>query len=289
MKALIVSFWKRRGCRCIFWVAIVLGLAFVHPFPRQLFFGPKFKGWPLCVWESRIRDRVDPERRQANWFQKALAFVGAGQAVRVDQFDDSAELLPLYLHLAEDRDPRVRRLMLVWLRGWREPEVVALYRRHLQDDNVDCRLLAACGLWATGEDRETKAVLLPLPDNCETQTRWMVVEALSGMAASNPDLFEPLAKLIEDGDSSVREIAVCSMPHFGKRGVAVLRAVMIGKGDDIRCHAIVATRYLGKDAAELIPVLEAIRNDPRDAMCYNAQETLNKIDPERFPWPRKMK
>jgi HEAT repeat protein len=285
MKAMIASLWKRRWCRCILWAAIVLGVAFVHPFPRQLFFGPKFKGWPLCVWENRIRDRVDPERRQPNWFQKALTFVGVDQANQVDQFDRSAEMLRLYMHLAEDRDPRVRRIMLVWLGARPDPEIVALYRRHMQDDDLDCRLLSACGLGQANGDRKAKAMLVALPDDCEAETREHVAFALSAMAQQDPELFGPLAARTKDADRHVREFAVASMASFGKRGAAVLRQVMLGKDDETRIRAIYATTHLGKDAAELIPVLEAIRNDPRDKLRSYAQDALTEIDPERFPAP----
>ena len=46
---------RRRLLACVGVLALLFGLALLHPYPRQALFGPTIRGKPRCVWEAEIR------------------------------------------------------------------------------------------------------------------------------------------------------------------------------------------------------------------------------------------
>lgn len=291
MKALLSYVWQRRWCRSLLWVALVFGLACLHPFVRQSIFGPKIDDMPWCVWEGRVRaqaQRGDPKP----WFYQMLEKIGLLGADDWGISLESQAALPVYVHLADDNDPRVRRLALQMLgRHGNLPdataEVLPILQRRLKDDDPRCRLHAAFGVWRATRDSELRHIALALVDHKDTEVRYVAVGLLCEMASQVPETFEPLAKLTEDRDLNTRFLAMYAMRSFGKRAIPVFRDGMKDSDSRIRCTAIIALATLRKDAAELIPDLLALRNDPNASVRESIAEVLPLIDPERFPPPEK--
>jgi len=92
--------------------ALLFGLAMLHPYPRQSLFGPTIEGTPWWVWENHARRRADSESRPG-WIARVLK----GCGIRLDEDAgvdlDSRAALPVWIHLAEDADVRVRQQSLL--------------------------------------------------------------------------------------------------------------------------------------------------------------------------------
>src|SRR6266542_2241224 len=97
-------------------VAVFFGLAMLHPYPRQLLFGPKIRGRPWCVWEDAIRRFVHEDEYQQTLQAKAFRWLGI-QTVAMDSGElfDHDEMMPILLNLTQDSDTRIRQRALVVL------------------------------------------------------------------------------------------------------------------------------------------------------------------------------
>ena len=50
-------------------LALLFGLAMLHPYPRQSLFGPKIDGVPWCIWENKIRHAATPFWEKSMWIR----------------------------------------------------------------------------------------------------------------------------------------------------------------------------------------------------------------------------
>lgn len=321
MKTLFLAVWQRRWCRMIVTATLLLPLPLLHPFIRQSIFGPRIQEIPWCVWEEEVRMTVHPDRDRS-WFADAMEKVGLIQERRLAGLNLRGEAtLPLHLHLADDGDPKVRAFALECLRELQkkhEAECEPIFRRHLQDDDPGCRVLALNGVWETSKDIELKSIAAPLLDERDESVRLRaavivgqmartdpelksllvpllgdrdesmrrsIVWILGELAPFNPDLFIPLAKAAEDPNLNMRAGAIHSMRCFGKRGVPIIRKGLRDPDRWVRAEAFGATEALGKDAEDLIPDLLAMCDDPNPHDRRNASHTLYRMDPKRFAKP----
>lgn len=238
--------------------AAFIGLVTLHPYPRQLLFGPKINGVPWCIWEEEAWMCVHPEAKQS-WLAKALEGIGLsrGNGRMLDRDDfHLQEALPLHLHLADDGDPQLRKFALDHLLAAQKKkrgEFEAVFREHLDDDDPKCRMLAAAGVWANQHDLALKAVALPLVDHRDELVRRMAIGLLSEMAPLDAELFEPLAGLTGGSVSWERLTALNAMRHFGKRAVPVLAKALRDPDARVRRDAVWLAASMAKDADELIP------------------------------------
>jgi hypothetical protein len=289
MKPIVTYVCKSRWCRMPLWIAIVIGLFLLLPFARQLVFGPKIDDVPWCVWEREARIAADPERHRSSWLRKIGSWLGLdGGHYFTPSVWKSDSVLPLHVELAQDQDAKVRLFALTHLDSairLNNAELLPVMRRHLDDDDVECRFIAAHRVWWKTQDPAAKASLLSLVDCADNHVRENVAEVLAGMAKADRDLFEPLAKLAKDDRSRIRAWALGAMPLFGKRALPTIRWAL---DDPQSCYAAVeAAGGLGPDAVELIPMLQTLRKDGPYSMRPDIAEALSKIDPMRFPSPGK--
>jgi hypothetical protein len=287
MKSFFAYVWQRRWCRSLLWIALIVGLACVHPFVRQTLFGPKIDGIPWCVWENQVRLMVHGEAPKP-WFYALLEKIGLIQQERGAIDLNSKAALPLYLHLAGDNDPRVRFLALHQLTRDRnlrdaESEILPIMERLLKDDDPRCRLGAVYCIWRKTKDPELRHIVLPLVYHNDRDIRDEATVVLGEMAV--PETFELMAKLSEDPEKRIRQIAMPMMPKFGKRAIPILRKGLQDPDLVVRFAVIDHVGSLGKDAAELIPDLLAFENDDSGMppIRRRVADLLPLIDPERFP------
>jgi hypothetical protein len=286
MRHLLAAFWQRRWCRSLLLIAIAFGLACLSPFIRQTLFGPRFGDVPWCVWEQQLRVHAGDDRSPPaglDWSRR--------------------DLVPLYWHLAEDDDPRVRRIALLrlmtvphldplWpsapqkLLASKDPTTISILQRHLYDDSAQCRLVAACGLWAAFKDREAKTMLLSVANDRDVALPRDVIGMLSEIP-DIPELFDRLAQSSADPDWATRHHAVRSMRHFGKRGLPIIQKTLEGKELSARREAAKVLSLLGKDAAELMPLLLSLLDDRDERIRQHAHMALTAIEPLKFPAPAK--
>ena len=288
MTTLLAYVWQRRWCFFSGTILTLVGLPLLHPFVRQALFGPTIDDIPWCVWEDAVRYRAHPERAEGSWLQRTLIKAGWIKAQRPpDAQLSTPAAIPVLLHLAEDRDPLVRRVALRHLQWQRVPDiekVLPVFRAHLQDSDPHCRLIAAAGTFQITSDPEMAKVALAFLSDPDSDIRRDVAYILEAVAPQDVDLFGPLATLADDPDYAVRCHAVFAQRHFGKRGVPILRKAMRDPRPATRVWAIQTAAQLGKDAAELIPDLLALQNDPNASVPQvNINAVLTLIDPEAFP------
>ena len=289
MKAFLAYLWNRWSCRLLLAVAILCALPLLHPFARQTIFGPTIDGLPWCVWEDEVRFFANGGPDERSWLQKALEKIGLSKPPRLFLNLESRQALPLYLHLAEDGNVKVRQSSLGHLSRLLEKDEAAIlpaFRRHLEDADPCCRLIAAQCIWRATKDRAMIAVVLPLRDDADFFVRGSVTETLEEMGGTDPDLFDPMSRLVGDANPLVRNAAVRSMRHFGKRGVPILRQALLDADPQVRSSAIGAASELGDDGLELAPVLQELqKNDPRSWFQRDAAHALYKMAPKQFPKP----
>ena len=263
MKTLLTQFWQRRWCRSLLWVALIFGLACLHPFVRQSIFGPKIDGIPWCVWENQVRSSRDGQKK--GWVYELLEKIGLirRESGGVDLSREAA--MPLFLQLADDRDVRVSQFalqMLVNSRWPEQPGTLSLLQRHLTDSDPRCRVYAAGGVWQRTKDPELLNIVAPLLDHADSDVRYMAIGTLCTMSQDLPEAFERLDEFTRDPDRFVRSLVLSAMPSLGKRGFPLFRQFLKDPDPAIRRSALLNIAVLRKDAAELIPDLLALRNDP---------------------------
>ena len=283
MKSILVALWKRRWCRLLGIAFIVCALPLLHPFIRQSIFGPQIDGVPWCVWEDEVRMAAHPDQKRS-WLFEKLEKIGLIQGrEHIGLGLNRASTLPISLHLADDDDPSVRAIALVSMlqcQQKHEAECEPIFRRHLQDDDPRCRMLALTGAWQTSQDIKLKSIAVSMLNDRDEQVRQNAAWVLAEMAPLDPDLFIPLAELVDDPDIRVRYSVSHSMRYFGKRGVPMLRKALHDGDKNVRTTAIQSTARLGKDGQELIPILEAMRNDPEPSIRRGASHGLYVMDPQ---------
>src|SRR6266498_1809169 len=81
-------------------LALLFGLAMLHPYPRQSLFGPTIRGKPWCVWENEVRRSLHWDEHEKSFFVRSMRWFGIKE-MDLDELFDDAEMLPLMLHLAE--------------------------------------------------------------------------------------------------------------------------------------------------------------------------------------------
>ncbi len=118
---------------------IVSGALMFHPYPRQLVFGPKIKGTPVCAWQEDFRSRNsggfgDPERE--TFVAKILDWLNFG-----DHFLDwnplsKEEKEAIYITLAADPSPHVRKAIVVELSEMMSKDGIPTYLGFLDDPDL---------------------------------------------------------------------------------------------------------------------------------------------------------
>lgn len=265
--------------------ALLLGLAMLHPYPRQSLFGPTIEEVPWCVWENHARRRADSESRPG-----LIARILEGCGIHLDEdagLDlESRAALPIWIHLAEDANVRVRQRSLLAICGWSEKEPVAIlpiFQRHLADADPFCRLVSSQQVWFVAKDPMAIIAALSLKDHTDAHVRQEMFQLLLEMASGEPSLFEPFAAATEDTDPGVRMRALRSMSHYGQRGIPIVRKALRGKDLTNQQAAIVVVFELGPAGTELRPELLALKNHPVPAFRELVSLILERIDSKKFP------
>jgi hypothetical protein len=286
MKALIAVVWQRRWCSFLAIVFALCTLPLLQPFVRQSIFGPTINGIPWCVWENEIR-AASSGVTEPSWFQRMMEKVGLFKREAHVLNLDSNAAMPVFRHLSDDGNVKVRRYALSMLssNGEDKHENLLIMRRHIQDDDPSCRLSAAHLIWQVEKDRAMIGLALALKDEPDLTVRRNACYLLNDMAEFDAALFEPMSKMVNDPDHVVRGTAINAMQHFGKRGVPILRVAMRDPIVYVRHRAIGAATQLGKDGAALFPDLLQLKTDADPYICRNAAHSLYIMDPKQFDKP----
>ncbi|MBI3823399.1 MAG: HEAT repeat domain-containing protein [Planctomycetes bacterium] len=286
MKAALLYVWQRRWCRLLIAGVVLCALPLLHPFARQSIFGPTIDGIPVCVYEDEVRAAADPDHGN-HWVYKTLRKFGLISVQSVGLPSANGEAFEFYVRLAKDRDARVRRLALGKLADIlpnRESEIISIFRHSLEDEDSLCRLVAIEGLWRNGKDPQIRNILLPMLDDGDQELRRSALNLVIAMARDAPELFEPLARLTNDADLTVRHNAIQSMRHFDAHGVPILEKALCDPNVTMRLCAIAGVPP-EKHSEPLIPILLRLTKDPNAQVSRDAANALYIMNPKRFAKP----
>jgi hypothetical protein len=266
-------------------VALLFGLAMLHPYPRQSLFGPTIRGKPWCVWESAVRKHVQKREVQRPLLEKVLEWLN----IKRDAWDivqeiawDKREFLPLLLALAEDADPQVRYLVLSWVPrdGKRlDPSILPMVKNRLDDDESYNRIEAAMALWQITKDKQAIEVMVrELKDT--TKPRATVIRYIGEVCDECPENCVHLIRLADDPD--VQHRAMFQFLFLGKKAIPSLLKALEDSDATTRACAATAVGYLGEEAKVAVPALERRLNDSAKNVRQCAAWTLKMIEPDRF-------
>src|SRR5262249_55840559 len=142
---------RRRVLAVFSLVALLFGLAMLHPYPRQSLLGPKIRGEPWCVWEDRVRRYVYHEDYQASVTARLKRWLGVEHDnIDRDNLFNHVEMLPLLLEMAEDQDHKIRYCALTSIAmcdQLHDQSALPVLRRRFDDPARSCRIKAAVAAW----------------------------------------------------------------------------------------------------------------------------------------------
>jgi HEAT repeat protein len=284
MKRLRALFSRNRLLTFAGVAAVFVGLAMLHPYPRQSLFGPTIRGKPRCFWEAEIRRSVLGERpifeRTMNWF-------GAeSSTMTLQELFDDAEMLPLVLEMMDDPDYMMQHAgigNLTIFPALRDPAALPALRKQLDGDDLGLRLLAARAIWLIAKDKTVFPVLLKPLDDPEPGIRAAGMMHLAAMAADAPELYPEILARKTDPNPRVRAPVMYAMANFKEKGVPHLIDGLNDADAEVRVAAVIALDSLDRQVAKAAQSnLEARLSDANRDVRDLATATLQRIDPERY-------
>ncbi len=262
--------------------SLLLGLAMLHPYPRQSLFGPKIRGKPWCFWEAQVRHHVQREKFEKTPWARSMHWLRiAPTEMDSAELFNHAEMLPLLLHLINDPNPAMRRgvaSQFFWHAKLQDKSAVPSLRARLDDVDSRCRIEAAMALTQIEPGERNFRVLLQILDDPTSDSRFAAMDAMRFMV--NDEFFDTFVGYAKHGDPSIRSQVMFTLYRFGKKGVPML---VQGLNDPILAVRRDAMESLGAiDAKEAVPALERLLNDKDVSVRTAAVAALASIEPERF-------
>lgn len=232
----------RRGLP--FLILVVVAGALVIPYYRQLLFGPKYQGVPLCVWQEQLRRQTLGENDKG-WIAKALQWLQpktkAEKVVRLTR----EEQIDIWLTLLDDPAPamRVRSIQALWGSAWGG-------RWHG----------GYVSYWAYGNSLEVSSADVMFVRSAKYELMlgweggWSTHAFPGGQIQPAPPVAPHLVRMLDDSNVEVRQAA------FG------------------------ALAGLGPHAAAALPRLLALLDHADAARRAQAARTLNAVHDKTRPW-----
>jgi len=297
--AIVRRFLSRRWLLAILGLAALLvGLAMLHPYPRQSLFGPTIRGEPWCVWEDAFRRHVHSVEYDKTLQARILRWMGvANDALEWKDLCDHADMLPLLIQLADDDDHEVRMHAVAAISQFEtlqhESALPVLYRR-LEDDQLSCRINAAGAIWDLKKDEQVIPVLVQIlkeprsarsasvSKHTPTQERCNALYILGWISGQVPELFAEIVGCSKDADEIVRSFAMIAAAHSGKKALPVLIDGLGDRDPYVRQKAAESIQKLGADANKAVPSLQWLLKDSDRNVRGAAIEALRAIDRSRF-------
>lgn len=94
-------------------LGVIVAVFFLHPYGRQVVFGPRIHGQPFAYWQDRYRRAALGSGQQSPTTLKLLGFIGIKHSAPL--LLDEPEMLPVLLSLLDDSSPAVRASLCPWL------------------------------------------------------------------------------------------------------------------------------------------------------------------------------
>ena len=185
--------------------ALLVGLAMLHPYPRQSLFGPTIRGKPWCVWEAAFR-------RQAHWeeYQETLDFRLRGwlgiRPSRQEWEFKHPELAPLLVHMTYDPDPAIRDEAIHYLHMVCHDREVFQHIVPLANHPDESVRVAAMFMMMNFRDRSLPILMEALDDPAE-DVRWQAACQLEVLGPVAKEAIPALQRRSRDESKEVQFIA----------------------------------------------------------------------------------
>ncbi len=266
--------------------ALILGLAMLHPYPRQSLFGPTIRGEPWCVWEEAVRRYVHREDYEKSVAARLRRWLGFEQDnLDRDDLFNHKEMLPLLLEMAEDHDHEVRRCVLIAFitcDQLHDRSALPVLRRRFDDAERQCRIKAAVAAWVIDPNEPVVAVLLREADDRHSAFRLNAIHALTHISRTTPELMPHVDRYAADEDEAVRADVMIFVQGLGAKALPILRRGADDRSSLVRRSAINSIYVLNSAAKDLVPVLVRLLTDQNDGVRNEAADTIRMIDPDRY-------
>jgi hypothetical protein len=266
--------------------ALLFGVLMLHPYPRQSLFGPTIRGEPWCVWEDAVRRYVNRERADLTWTARCLRWLGVkNQELPREQIFDDANMLPLLIQLADDKDGSVREEVLSALKCYdslHDPCTLPLWRRQLRDQDAMKRLDATQMTWKIDKDTRIFPVVLRELDARDLGVCLFAARQTAEMSSEAPELVPSLMPLAKHPDGRMRLLLMQMVQQCGKKGLPILVQGLADEEMDVRLSACKGLGLLGQDAREAVPSLEKNLQNGDWQFRFHIELALIAIDPDRF-------
>lgn len=295
-------------------LGLVLAVGLVNPYTRQLFFGPKIRGTPLCYWQDLIRAEADPQLRDPSIRATALRWLGLGRR-QIIAFPKEADMVPVYLSLLDDPNPAVRiRLAPGLARAPESAGAIEGLERLLDDPVPEVRAAAADAcqtkpheldsllprLTAMLDDgdmlcRVHAAVALGINDRLAPAVAQRVfAEAVRGSdtlaGASALRLLTWLDPEPQRYRAAIAPVlaheswaATDALVKCGPKVLPLVETLLDDADPHVRASAARVLATHGAGARASVPALQARRHDPNPAVAMTVECALHLIDPVQFP------
>jgi HEAT repeat protein len=230
----------------------------------------------LTVWLS-LKEDTDPNMR-------------AAVARELGSFHDYPDAFDGLLQLLDDPDSDVRAAAaegcwrLHWMLGPEAARAVSKLRPLFDHPSELCRVHAATVVLNAAEPRDAQArtVLLEGLKSSDSVARAEAIRSLCKVGKESPQAFAEVAMAAQQ-DLVSRQMFAWHAGGFGKLAVPLL-AKLLGDGDfTVRHGAFRSLGDIGPDAVSAVPALVRVRDNATGGTRTAAMEALSRIDPERYP------
>ncbi len=227
--------------------AVLVAAALVIPYYRQLLFGPKYQGVPLCAWQERARrqiqgdDKPDWAAKIAKWVQPKEEALPADKLTR-------EEKIAIWETLLDDPAPavRVQAIQRLWgqhaRHGHFELDYIGFVNLSTGSGSFKTLSADTAMIWLSGDVIITDSSL------------WSSRSFAHGSIQPPPPVAPHLTRMLDDASEQVRQTA------FNALG---------GQGEE---------------AAPAFPRLFELLHHPEPVRRRQAMETLNQAHPRTRDW-----
>ncbi len=295
---------KKRLLKLAYALLGLLATAFLlFPYTRQLVFGPKIEGVPICRLQGEFR-RLD-DYRPRKWTDKLLDYLNPNARENLYLTLNEASKRRILLSLVDDADSRTRELALRnlaehaadsdvmphLLRHFDDPDREVRYtaltpfsrvqikddllmgklRERIQDEDPGCRWAAIEAVVFNAESLEDAIGALEMGRRDERRgvREMILLKIRRSKLFARADLVEKLyLRWVAHEDPEVRaEVASglggCSL---SPEIIAAVNKLLCDGDSEVRYHAMHTAAGFGKDSNPFLPVFNKLLDDP-EAKC----------------------
>lgn len=251
-----------------FLLIAAVGFVLLSPYYRQLVFGPRIQGVPLCAWQEQYRRQQqkkglwepDPSffHKVREWFRSKSVNAEAWKAL------GDADKARVLVSLIDDADVAMRKQIATDFRDL-QPEFREGLIRLFDDSYPEVRDEAAAGISFSAFSAKLQEEWLRHPD---ARKRTFAVKRLAGFHWLDRRSLDVSTRMLADSDASVRAEAAFCLSVFwkgrrmGEDSVPQLLAMLKDPDAICRVRAAYAAWCLGKNTGDTIPVLrQALKHE----------------------------